>query len=192
MRSVPRSARELLALARAKHHEAAGSPPVIRGLKPSRAAWGEEVLVSGDFPRNAQIRVALRSGGRVFALTPGKPTEGGVRVRLPEQPDGGPDAVVAELFVVVARQPSRPCRLTISAGPVLRRIRRARDGEWVLEGANFGNAVKAIKVEAAGAPKVRMLAATNREIRVRATLADRAPVRVRVGDRVSNSLQARG
>lgn len=148
--------------------------------------------MSGGFPRNAQIRVALRSGGRVFALAPGKPMEGGVRVRLPEQPDGGPDAVVAELFVVVARQPSRPCRLTISAGPVLRRIRRAGEAEWVLEGTNFGSTAKAIKVEAAGAPKARVLAATNREIRVRAKFADRTPVAVRVGGRVSNSLQARG
>ena len=149
-------------------------------------------MLRADIPRGAEVRIALRSGALVLVLDPVKIADGRVRTRLPERPAGTPDLLVAELFLVVARQPSRPCGVTISDSPVLRRIRRARGGDWVLEGANFGNAVKAIRVEAAGAPKARVLAATNREIRVRATFADRAPVRVRVGDRVSNSLQARG
>jgi hypothetical protein len=183
------TARDLLARARARHGERAGAVPRISGIEPSRAVWGEAIVVSGDFAPLAPVRAALRIGSRVLELAVDESEKGRLRVKLPDAPPGISDAVVAELFVVVARESSRPCRLALFHGLVLRRITRSGEDEWLLRGAGFGDRADDVRVLTTARRQVEVLSVSDGEIRVRATLAMRSTVRVAVGDRMSNPLQ---
>jgi hypothetical protein len=163
--------------------------PIIRGLEPSRAAWGETVVVHGDFAPNESVRVAIRIGGTVIHLPVDESDRARVLTKLPDPPADVSDAVVADLFVVVARESSRACRLAIFNGPVLRRIVRAGEDEWVLHGTGFGGVAEQIEVMAPGAAAAHVISATNSDVRIRASLARRSSVRVAIGGRPSNLLQ---
>jgi hypothetical protein len=183
------SAGDLLARVRSRRGERAGAVPIVRSVEPSRAAWGEPIVVTGDFAPDASVRVFLRVGGQVFALAGAESDPKSVRATLPDPPPGSADPVIANLFVVIARESSRACRLTMSRGPVLRRIVRVGDDEWLLDGTGFGTAADHVQVKASGSPEVQLLSVSNTELRVRATLARRSSVRVSIGDRISNPLQ---